>query len=629
MKTKSVKARVAVWGAVALGGAAFATLPAETRSGIDADGQTLGAEPLDVASKPGTKTTAKIVLIDGELRFVRVAEDDETSRASGKKGVAAPVADDREIVFDEDLESVAAPVADDREIVFDEDLESVAAPVAVSRENSDVPWNAEPKAGTRKTLTLNGVECAFRYCPAGTFEMTGRTADEFFVKMMLDDDEDANDDAQRVAPNAVSLVESDEGASFVTRSDPVNDPTFRATISNGFWMMETETTQELWEATTGENPSCFSPTGDAADAVEGLDASRFPVENVNWDDCQKFAEKLNASGFAPDGFEFRLPTEAEWEFACRAGTTTDFFWGDSLNGDKANCCGSSPYGVAKPGPDLQRTTEVGSYDPNPWGLYDMHGNVSEWCADWFASYDASPKTDPTGPKSGKGRAARGGSWAGMAWTCKSTVRSAQTPETRGPNAGVRLVLARVANDAAKANDAASSDGEAKANERRAVGENGATPRVAVPVEAATSEEEAERDFEFIRRKEAARLVASTGVVTVDGAPVDGATVVFAPVALGGTAASATTDANGEYEATGLVPGDYKVAVSKSAPLDEDQAAFEAGEITYEELQERKTVGGRASRGESLVPEVFSSLATTPITVTIGERNNVFDFDLSF
>ena len=273
-----------------------------------------------------------------------------------------------------------------------------------SGENSDVAWDAAPNAGTRKVLTVDGVEYAFRYCPAGTFTM-GSPEDE--------EDRRSNETQREV------------------------------TLTRGFWTLETEVTQEMYEeALTGANPSWFSASGAGSDDVAGLDTSRFPVEEVSWDDAQEFIAKLNAGGFAPDGFEFRLPTEAEWEYACRAGTTTPFSWGSSLNGNKANCKGYFPYGTSTKGAYLRRTTAVGSYEANPWGLYDMHGNVGEWCADWRGDYDAGPQTDPTGPTSGRWRVLRGGSWDYDAECCRSAYRDAFDPTDRYFNFGFRLVLGR-------------------------------------------------------------------------------------------------------------------------------------------------------------------------------------------
>ncbi len=195
------------------------------------------------------------------------------------------------------------------------------------------------------------------------------------------------------------------------------------TMTKGFWLGKYEVTQEQWQSVMGENPSYFK-------------GARNPVENVSWEDCQKFIEKVNARL----NCGARLPTEAEWEYACRAGTTTAYFWGNALNGDKANCDGNYPCGNTQKGRFLQRTTQVGSYDANPWGFYDMHGNVYEWCYDWYDKdyYKNSPTDDPQGLSSGVFRVLRGGSWFHPARFGRSADRLGNGPGRRGRNCGFRL-----------------------------------------------------------------------------------------------------------------------------------------------------------------------------------------------
>ena len=169
-------------------------------------------------------------------------------------------------------------------------------------------------------------------------------------------------------------------------------------------MLETEVTQPMWESIMGNNPSKFQ-------------GANLPVESVSWNDCQRFLTKLNKLGIAPVGSRFALPTEAQWEYACRAGTATPFFWGDSLNGDRANCNGRDPYGTDAKGKFIKKTVPVGSYVANPWGLLDMHGNVAEWCQDRCtvpshvymppSDYPTDAVTDPRGPNAGCDRIARG------------------------------------------------------------------------------------------------------------------------------------------------------------------------------------------------------------------------------
>src|SRR5436190_21473770 len=151
------------------------------------------------------------------------------------------------------------------------------------------------------------------------------------------------------------------------------------TLTKGFWIAKYETTQGLWKRVMGKLPG---PLTD--ELPEGDD---LPVGNVNFAEaeafCQKLTEFARKSGELPNDWEFRLPTEAHWEYACRAGTTTATAFGDKLSSREANFDGDKPYNGADKGPYLERTTTVGSYDANAWGLRDMHGNVWEWCRDWY------------------------------------------------------------------------------------------------------------------------------------------------------------------------------------------------------------------------------------------------------
>ncbi len=143
----------------------------------------------------------------------------------------------------------------------------------------------------------------------------------------------------------------------------------RVTLSKGFWLGVTPVTQAQWQAVMGSNPSHF----------QGDDR---PVEEVSWDDCQEFCKRLAER----DGQRYRLPTEAEWEYACRAGTTTPFHFGATLSTEQANYDGNYTYGEGKKGKYREETTPVGSFPANAWGLHDMHGNVWEWCQDWYGPY---------------------------------------------------------------------------------------------------------------------------------------------------------------------------------------------------------------------------------------------------
>ena len=202
----------------------------------------------------------------------------------------------------------------------------------------------------------------------------------------------------------------------------------QVTITRGFWIAETPITQEMWRLSTPDNPSWFKSS------------TRLPVEQISWFDCQAFIKKLNETGVAPAGFKFSLPTEAQWEYACRAGTDTPFWWGDALFGDMANCNGMRPYGTDEKGPYLAKTTEPGRYPVNPWGLYDTHGNVWEWCEDWFDDYPDGDAVDPIGPSEGRYRVLRGGSWFYYPMICRAAYRFRNEPDATSRQIGARLAL---------------------------------------------------------------------------------------------------------------------------------------------------------------------------------------------
>lgn len=190
---------------------------------------------------------------------------------------------------------------------------------------------------------------------------------------------------------------------FQMGSDKYDDekPMHRVTISKRFFMGRYEITQAQWQAIMGSNPSMFR-------------GNSLPVENVSWNDAQSFIQRLNQLN---DGFNYRLPTEAEWEYACRAGTTGEYAGDlDSMAWDGLN--------------SGQRTHQVGVKESNAFGLYDMHGNVWEWCEDWYDKnyYQNSPSVDPQGPSRGRERVTRGGSWVENANGPRSAGRSSQPPD---------------------------------------------------------------------------------------------------------------------------------------------------------------------------------------------------------
>jgi formylglycine-generating enzyme required for sulfatase activity len=224
-------------------------------------------------------------------------------------------------------------------------------------------------------LTINGVRYEMASIPAGEFQMGSNSSV-------------ANDDEK---------------------------PVHTVRISKGFWLGRTEVTQGLWQVVMGSNPSYF------------LKGSTYPVERVSWDDCQAFITKLNqmvGSNY------FRLPTEAEWEYACRAGTTGDYYGNvDSIAWYDGNS-GSTTHPVAQK-------------QANAFGLYDMSGNVWEKCQDWFGDYSGGYQTDPTGPVSGSFRVGRGGSWEFWARGVRSAIRGISVPGNRSNQTGFRLASGSV------------------------------------------------------------------------------------------------------------------------------------------------------------------------------------------
>jgi sulfatase modifying factor 1 len=253
----------------------------------------------------------------------------------------------------------------------------------------DVEWKGE-KAGDVETLELgDGVLLKMVWCPSGSY-----------------------------------VRGSPEGEAG--RFD--NESQHEVTITKGFWIAQSEVTIQQWltvMGSTSERPGFYG---------------HFPRPKalVTWDDCQNFINRLNAR--VPDG-RFRLPTEAEWEYACRAGTATAFHGGDSLGVTAARFYGSTPSTNEFLGRrDLIGGLMVRSCQPNAWGLYDMHGNVWEWCQDWYGPYPTGRVTDPVGPASGTVRVNRGGGYYSTAEDCRSARRHGDTPSFRSVSLGFRLVM---------------------------------------------------------------------------------------------------------------------------------------------------------------------------------------------
>jgi formylglycine-generating enzyme required for sulfatase activity/serine/threonine protein kinase len=239
-------------------------------------------------------------------------------------------------------------------------------------------------------------------------------------------------------------------------------PLHRVQITQPFYLSVHEVTQQEFQRVTGHDPSLFQRSAEVANS----DTRRFPVETVSWFDAVDFCNQLSqlenrqayyaisgiernddgsiraASVTVAGGNGYRLPTEAQWEYACRAGTTTPFHFGTTNNAHEANVDGENPYGTEERGPLVRRPIEVGSYPANAFSLDDMHGNVWEWCQDWYDAtyYGRSPASDPQGPETGERRVERGGCYVSHAEFSRSAARSNDRPDVRAGGTGFRIAL---------------------------------------------------------------------------------------------------------------------------------------------------------------------------------------------
>jgi formylglycine-generating enzyme required for sulfatase activity len=226
--------------------------------------------------------------------------------------------------------------------------------------------------------------------------------------------------------------------------DPGEGPQREVEISKPFYLGRCEVTQGQYEQVMRTNPSYFAPQGLGRTAVRGLDTREFPVDSVSWEEAVDFCRRLSARPEEKEaGRAYDLPTEAEWEYACRAGTRMALSFGPLLDGRQANCDGHAPYGTAAQGPSLGRTCAAGAcYPANAWGLCDMHGNVWEWCKDRYDKdyYSSGENKDPQGTKKPGPHVLRGGSWYNSAAFCRCACRY---PDSRDPRLA-RCVGFRVA-----------------------------------------------------------------------------------------------------------------------------------------------------------------------------------------
>jgi formylglycine-generating enzyme len=255
---------------------------------------------------------------------------------------------------------------------------------------------AAPASSGPKTLT-NSVGMAFVLVPAGKFQM-GSPADE---------------PGRR------------------TNEGPVHE----VVIGNSFYLGVHPVTQAAYLAVTGKNPARFTA------AERG--GPEHPVESVSWEEAVAFCLRLSERAEErAAGRSYRLPTEAEWEYAARAGATTPFAFGSNFGASEGNFDTAHPYGASEPAAPLGHTTPVTRYPASAWGLHDVHGNVWEWCADWYgeAYYATLPLRDPPGPSEGRFRVLRGGSWKNQAPACRAAYRNALAPHMRDSATGFRVCL---------------------------------------------------------------------------------------------------------------------------------------------------------------------------------------------
>jgi uncharacterized protein (TIGR02996 family) len=206
-------------------------------------------------------------------------------------------------------------------------------------------------------------------------------------------------------------VEDDEG------------PVHRVTLTRGFFLGVHPVTQVQWCAVTGAEPSHFK-------------GPNRPVETVSWDECRAFCAALTEQLTSREAV--RLPTEAEWEYACRAGTTTEYHFGDVIGTDLANYNGRYTWNGSAKGANRKQTTDVGSFPPNGWGLHDVHGNVMEWCADGYAAYPECDRTDPHNVSNPFARVIRGGAWGTYPRISRAAFRNWRSPVDRFRYVGFRV-----------------------------------------------------------------------------------------------------------------------------------------------------------------------------------------------
>lgn len=216
-------------------------------------------------------------------------------------------------------------------------------------------------------------------------------------------------------------------------------PPHQVKITRDFWMLETLVTQSQWFVLEGNSMASMLAESEF-ETFNGI-GNDYPIYLITWYEAVEFCDKLT-NILKEYGYIAKLPTEAEWEYACRGGLYLPYSFGDLLDGTQANCNGKFPYGQSKLGRWREQATLVKQFSPNSNGLYDMHGNMWEWCQDWYSEhyYSESPLCDPLGPEIGDKRVVRGGSWRSHAECCRSAFRDSDYPDYRGRTSGFRICL---------------------------------------------------------------------------------------------------------------------------------------------------------------------------------------------
>jgi formylglycine-generating enzyme required for sulfatase activity len=244
---------------------------------------------------------------------------------------------------------------------------------------------------------------------------------------------DGTPNSHTVASISMDMIFCPPGT-FMMGQEGVATPVHQVTLTNGFYLGKYEVTQAQYETVMlGNSQGLNAKPGNWQD-----NPSR-PVNSVSWNDVQVFLSRLNdmeqTAGRLPAGWKYVLPTEAQWEYACRAGTNTAYSWGNDINSSRSNYNWNGGWNS---GNDFKKTRDVGQYVANPWGFFDMHGNVTEWVRDWKATYLPGPQADPEGPASGSDRVKRGGSWRTGGTDLRSAKRTAHTPGSRLIDLGFRV-----------------------------------------------------------------------------------------------------------------------------------------------------------------------------------------------